>query len=459
MMKPSLWITGVLGIGLTASVTIAATGYVPVAAPGTRVGMIEIGGLTKDEAAKKIRTWWEAEKAHEITLRLEEANKEYTARPGQMGVTIDDAGSLASIDFRDFWENAKGIVDKTDENGKFPIKFKKASTTVKSLADFVSANVSKPRPARVTFNNGRFERIAEVAGRELDTEALGDAVIEALSSDKVASIPIREAKKTVTDEELANINEVRSEFSTRFSEGKVSRSANIRTASEKIDGFVMAPGQRFSFNKVVGRRGPDTGFKEAGVYKNGKHDIDFGGGICQVSSTLYNASLVADLKVPVRLNHSMPVPYVPLGQDATVDFYGADLVIENNLSTPIALSVSTSPGKITFRVLGKKDPSLSVKIVRGGQRSWSVGEQVVSDPSLPAGRRKVIEKGSSGHAINTWRVVFKDGVEVRRDTLGQSYYRGGKRIVAVGTAAAPEPKPVMDEQTPPPTIPDESDGL
>jgi len=144
MMKPSLWITGVLGIGLTASVTIAATGYVPVAAPGTRGGMIEIGGLTKEEAAKKIRTWWEAEKAHEITLRLDEANKEYTARPGQMGVTIDDAGSLAAVDFRDFWENAKGIVDKTDENGKFPIKFKKASTDVTCLAELSPAKFSKP---------------------------------------------------------------------------------------------------------------------------------------------------------------------------------------------------------------------------------------------------------------------------------------------------------------------------
>lgn len=458
-MKPSILIAGVLGLGGVAGVTVAANGYVPVAAPGTRIGMVEIGGLTKEQAAKKIRTWWESEKTREITLELDEANKKYTARPGQMGVTVDDTGSLEKVDFRDFWENAKGVVDKSDENGKFPVLFKKTGTSAKGLVEFVAENVAKPRPAKVMYKDGRFERTPEIAGRELDTEALGDAVIQALTGDGSASIPVREAKKTVSDEDLNAIDEVRSEFTTRFSEGKVARSSNIRTAAAKIDGFVMAPGERFSFNKVVGKRGPETGFKEAGVYKNGKHDIDFGGGICQVSTTLYNASLIADLAIPKRSNHSMPVPYVPLGQDATVDYYGADLVIENNLDTPIALSVSFRPGTITFRILGKKDPSLSVKILRGGERSWSAGEQTIKDPTLPAGRTKVIERGTMGRSINTWRVVYKDGVEVRRDPLGQSYYRGGKRIVAVGTAAAPTPDvaPVPDEI--PPTVPDEHDGF
>jgi vancomycin resistance protein YoaR len=459
-MKKLAWVLGVLGTGSVAGVSVAAKGYEPVAAPGTTVGMVEIGGLTKEAAAKKIRVWWEQEKTREITLRLVEANKTIAGRPGKLGVTVDDTGSIEKVDFRDFWESAKAILDKGDENAKFPIKFKAASTAAPELAEFVENNVAAPRPARVYMSGTKIERIPEISGRELDSDRLGDAVIEALNGDGTADIPVREAKKTVSDEDLAQISEVRSEFTTKFSEGKASRSANIRNAAKRIDGLVLAPGQRFSFNKVVGKRGPDTGFQVAGVYKNGRHDVDFGGGICQVSTTLYNAALVADLKIPARRNHSMPVPYVPLGRDAAVDYNGVDLVIENNLETPIALSSSVSRGQITFRVLGKRDPSLSIKIVTGGAKSWSAGEQTIKDPSLPAGRTKVIEKGSSGHSINSWRVVYRDGVEVRRDPLGQSYYRGGKRIIAVGTAA-PKPSELAPEIDPmaPPTLPDESDGL
>lgn len=457
-MKKFAWVVGVLGSGSVAGVSFAAARHEPVAAPGTMVGKVAIGGLTREEAAKKVRVWWEQEKVREITLNLPESMKSFSARPGKLGVTVDDAGSISKVEFRDFWAEAKSLFNDKGENEKFPILFKSTATKATELEEFVAANVEGIRPARVIYKGGVFERTPEVAGRELDSAKLGEAVIAALEGDGSAAIPIREAEKSVTDEELEAINEVRSEFTTKFSEGKVSRSSNIRTAASRIDGLVLAPGQSFSFNKVVGKRGPETGFKVAGVYKNGKHDVDFGGGICQVSTTLYNAALMADLKIPKRQNHSMPVPYVPLGRDAAVDYNGIDLVLENNLDTPIALHATVSSGQITFKILGRKDPSMQVKIVTGGARSWGVGQQTIKDASLPAGRTKVIEKGSNGHSINSWRVIYRDGVEVRRDPLGQSYYRGGKRIVAVGTAA-PSPKPSEAPVDPPSTIPDESDGI
>jgi len=456
-MKKVAFVVGLVTSGSVAGVSFAASRHTPVAPPGTKVGMLDISGLSREEAAKKIRVWWEQEKTREITLRLAEANKSISARPGKLGVTVDDAVSIAKVDFRDFWGAAKGIFDKSDEGEKFPILFKSTTTTASELEKFVADNVEGIRPARVFYKNGKFERQPEVAGRELDSARLGNAVIAALNGEGTADIPIREAPKTVPDDALNAINEVRSEFTTKFSEGKVSRSANIRLSAKRIDGLVLAPGQTFSFNKVVGKRGPETGFQVAGVYKNGKRDVDFGGGICQVSTTLYNAALIADLKIPKRQNHSMPVPYVPLGRDAAVDYNGIDLIVENNLDTPIALHASVSSGQITFRILGRKEPGMDVKIVTGGSRSWSAGQQTIKDPSLPAGRTKVIERGSNGYAINSWRVVYKDGVEVRRDALGQSHYRGGKRIVAVGTAA---PKPTPEEApVAPPTIPDEHDGI
>jgi vancomycin resistance protein YoaR len=195
-----------------------------------------------------------------------------------------------------------------------------------------------------------------------------------------------------------------------------------------------------SFNGLVGRRTPQAGYRIAGVYVNGRHEVDFGGGICQVSSTLYNAALLANLKIAKRSNHSMPVPYVPLGRDATVDYdSGTDLLIENNSDGPIAVDAEYLPGKLTFRVLGQKVPGQSVKIVQGPRRSWGNGTRVVRDPRLPAGRTVVQESGSAGHALRVTRIVLRDGVEVARESLGVSHYPGGDRIVRVG-AARPRPK-------------------
>jgi vancomycin resistance protein YoaR len=167
-----------------------------------------------------------------------------------------------------------------------------------------------------------------------------------------------------------------------------------------------------------------------------------------VSGTLYNAVLLANLKVKHRENHSMPVAYLPVGRDATVDYGTKDLRFENSTDHPIAIYSSYVTGRLTFGVLGLKEPGLSVEIVTSGHKSWSRGIQYVTDKTLPPGKTKVVEKGASGHQIDTYRVVKKDGVEVKREYLGRSHYAGGVRIIARGPAAAvPTPGPV---NVPPP---------
>jgi vancomycin resistance protein YoaR len=202
------------------------------------------------------------------------------------------------------------------------------------------------------------------------------------------------------------------------------------------------PGQQVSFNQTVGRRTVQGGFKTAPVLKNGRHDFDIGGGICQVSSTMYNAALFANLKVVMRNNHSLPSAYVPLGRDATVDWGTLDLVISNPLEQPVAISSTFQTGKLTFRVLGKKDPSIKVKVFTDNEDSWGRGEQTIIDRSLKPGTRRVIEKGSNAHSCDTYRVVYKDGVEIKREHLNHSLYGGCPRTVAYNPAAPVGPKPV-----------------
>jgi vancomycin resistance protein YoaR len=322
------------------------------------------------------------------------------------------------------------------------MRFRESGNGGEVLEQHVASSIGGKRPARVRLIDGSIVREAEVSGYGVDRSRLGTSLVLALSRGGVLEVPLMEAPKRLPDSELAKINDVVSEYSTSFPRSQTSRNANLRLASERLDGVVLMPGEVFSFNETVGERTVRDGFRLAGVYRNGRHDVGIGGGICQVSGTLYNAILLSNAKIVQRRNHSMPVPYLSVGRDATVDWGKIDLQFQNSFDHPIAISSSFEPGKLTFRILGQKDPTLSVKIVTADHRSWGRGVKYVHDGSLQPGKSKVIEKGSSGHSVLTYRVVLKNGVEVSRELLGRSQYPGGVRIVARNEKAmAGEPKP------------------
>jgi vancomycin resistance protein YoaR len=201
---------------------------------------------------------------------------------------------------------------------------------------------------------------------------------------------------------------------------------------------MIMPGEKMGFNETVGQRTLAGGYKIAGVYVNGRHDTGIGGGICQVSTTLYNASLFANLKVLERTNHSLPVPYVPLGRDATVNYGAQNLVIQNTMATPIVVVSQYQPGKLTFRILGKKEEGLEVKLYQGRVHSYGGGTRREYDPKLPAGATKVQHNGDN-RSVQTFRAVYKNGVKVSTETLKDSHYDGGGTIITFGPKAKPKP--------------------
>jgi vancomycin resistance protein YoaR len=441
-----------------AAVSIVAARFEPTIVPNTYVGIVGVGGLTKEAAAKKVRVWWEAVRVEKLALKNSLFQKPIgEMTPGQLGIIVDDAASVADLPMSDIVQAVSEKVSGAPERKTFEIKFKPVPAALDELKKTITAAVGKNRPARVVFTKGVIVQKPEMSGFELDDKALADAVVAGLKTGTV-EVPLHEAAKTVPDEQLAKIKDVVSEYSTTFPSYQSSRNTNIRLAAAKLNGSILMPGQQLSFNQTVGQRTAEGGFREAPVLKNGKHDHDIGGGICQVSTTLYNASLLADLKIVRRNNHSIPSVYVPVGRDATVDWGTLDLIIENPSDKPIAVSSTYLNGKITFRILGEKDPSITIKIETANHRSWGRGEETVIDRSLKPGTRRVVEKGSSGHAIDTYRIVYKDGVEIRREHLNHSDYAGMLRVVAYNPAA-PAPKPAAPTTgtvtppiaTPPPT--------
>jgi vancomycin resistance protein YoaR len=395
----------------------------------TLVGTVYVGNMPEDKAERVLAKWWAAQIDRPIVLKSDLLNEPGSITPKELGIGFDIKSTLSQIP-------RAGVLDCF---GKVPATHIAPVLTVdgEALNDLkpqLESHIKSPSKAAVFYEDGKFSRVRETGDARVDLPKLQNRLLLAVLHRSNVHVPFVERGKRVSDQDLASINEVESEFSTHFPTAKKSRCSNIKLASSKLDGIVLMPGDRVSFNSTVGRRTEKSGFQIAGVYKNGKHDFDVGGGICQVSTTLYNAALFANLKIVHRHNHSMPVAYVPLGRDATVDYGVLDLEIENNRDHPIAINSEYHPGKLTFRILGQKDSGMEVKIESDGRQRWDAGTQTVVDPTLAAGKTKVVDKGASGQQINTYRVIYRDGKLVARESLGRSYYKGGQKVIAVGRA-------------------------
>ena len=451
-MKRFLFAIGTFVAGVVVTLSLVAARFEPTIRPNTYVGLVPVGGLSREEAARKLRIWWETEKSRPVAFTSKALRRSPPPMAAsELGMVVDDWASVRDLPLEELGEYALRSLKREDApETRAEVVLKMVGGRMAPLSEFVKANSPQPRPARVRWQGGALRRQREESSLALDEPKVPEAVLTAFRTNEPVELPLTEADKRVPDQDLEKVRALVHEFSTSFNARDVNRSSNIRLASSRFDGLVLMPGERLSFNEIVGRRSVAAGFKLAGVYKNGRHDTGIGGGICQVSTTLYNAALFANLKVLKRLNHSMPVPYVPVGRDATVDYGNIDLLIENSHQTPIAVESEYKPGRLTFRILGAPQPGLEVKLVASGHKSWDRGVKTVPDPGLPSGKQKVIEKGSRGHSITTHRLVYRDGKLVNKEPLGVSRYAGAVRIIAVGSKPAVSPTVAATPPAPPP---------
>lgn len=224
-----------------------------------------------------------------------------------------------------------------------------------------------------------------------------------------------------------------SSYSTSFASSSSNRATNVSLATNKINGKVLMPGEVFSFNGTVGKRTPQAGFKVAGVYMNGQVATDYGGGICQVSSTLYNAVLRANLEIVDRSNHMFEVGYVPIGTDATVSWGAPDFKFKNSRSYPIKIVTSSSNRKCVVKFYGlKESEEYDIEIVSYRTGSVPYRTTYATDSSLAAGQQKVIQRGSNGAKSVAYRIRKKNGQVISKELLSKDTYDPHNQIIAVG---------------------------
>ena len=222
-------------------------------------------------------------------------------------------------------------------------------------------------------------------------------------------------------------------FTTRYDETNYNRTNNLEIATDKIDGTVLMPGEIFSYNQVVGKRTIEEGYRNAKIYENGQVVDGLAGGICQVSSTLYNAALLSDLEIIERHNHSFTTSYLPAGRDATVVYGVKDLKFQNNRSYPIKISGSLESGILRFTINGiKEEDEVEVKLYSTTIRTIPYSEKVVVDYSLDSGDRVVKQYGHAGSQVNTRMEKYVNGELVYDEVITSDVYDPMQTIIHVG---------------------------
>ena len=265
-------------------------------------------------------------------------------------------------------------------------------------------------------------------------------------------IPIvkKKANVTINDIGLEAFPNKLQEFSTRYDASLYGRSENLRIATSKIDGTVLMPGQQFSFNGVVGERTVQEGYKNAAIFAGDSVVDGLAGGICQVSSTLYNAALLSNLQIDERYNHSFKTSYLEVGRDATVVYGVKDLKFTNNRSYPIKIEGSSENGVVNFAIYGiEEDTEYKINIIPVITSTIPYTVQTITDNTLAPGSQRVDQAGSSGYRVTTYKETVLNGAVISKEQISNDIYKAMNRIVRVGPTMVSAPAPA----TPSPETP------
>lgn len=253
------------------------------------------------------------------------------------------------------------------------------------------------------------------------------------------TITVEPVQPEVTADMLQNMGELAS-FSTYFNTGEINRTHNLQTAAASINKKILPSHAVFSFNDTVGQRTLEKGYLDAKVIVGNKFEPGLGGGICQVSSTLYNACLLAGLEIVERHNHNLAVAYVSLGRDATVAYGLQDYQFRNNTDQPVYIRAVTSGGRLTVNIYGSLQYKQRIEISSIVDQTLDFSTVTEVDNTLAPGTQVVNIGGQLGYVVRSFRTFYgEDGAVIKSEKLATDSYRPLNRVVLMGPSAVIEP--------------------
>lgn len=292
-------------------------------------------------------------------------------------------------------------------------------------------------PARYDIETGQI--VDGTVGVTLDLEAAQFALDAALSGETI-QLPAEIVYPTVTAEELQEVlfRDLLSVCTTKVS-GTSTRKNNVKLSGEAVNGTILNDGDIFDYNQVVGQRTTERGYGAAPSYINGETVDSIGGGICQTSSTIYLATLLANLEIVERYAHRYAPSYITLGMDATVSWGGPEFRFKNNTGYPIRIDVSYANSEITVSIYGTKTDDTTVKMTRDIISSSGYETEYVETEDLPWGTQQQKQSGYTGYEVVSYRNIYDgNGNLISSNVEAKSSYKSRNEIILVGIAGRPD---------------------
>lgn len=410
------------------------------------IGDLNLSGLTYNQAIKTVDDYVTELSGREFTFVSVNNNSE-TVNARELGIywankdAIKDAISIGKSG--NLICQYKAVCDLQHEKKVYPLQlgFEKESVlnVINKQGYLYNQDASD---ALITRENGVFHMTPGESGIQVDVDGSVAEVMDELNKwngeEKTFQLKVKEKAPKATEETLALLTDVLGTFTTGFKSSSADRSGNVRTGCKHLNGHLLMPGEQLSVYEAVSPFTEENGYFMAGSYLNGQVVESLGGGICQVSSTLYNAVIRAELQVDERYPHSMVVNYVDLSSDAAIAGTYKDFKFTNSTDYPIFIEGFTTEDKhITFNIYGHEtrpaNRTIEFESVQTSKTEPDT-ENIIADGSKPIGYIST-QSAHIGYTGELWKVVKVDGVETDRIKINKSTYHPSPRSATVGTAA------------------------
>lgn len=416
-------------------------------AMGVYVEEVNVSGMTKEEAKAAVEEYVAGKGQEKVTLIIGE--EELNVSREDLGIAwnneevLEEALGLGKTG--NLIRRYKALKDLEFENKVYELKYAADTDKIQTVVTEKCTKYNqKATNVGLKKTASGFEVVDGKPGVVVDEKAAVEVIASFIEEEYGAenakvSIPTMISEPIGSAEELAKVKDLLGTFQTSFKTSGSDRSKNVRTGAGHIDGTVLYPGETFSTYEYVNPFTVENGYAMAGSYLNGKVVDSLGGGICQVSSTLYNAVLFAELEIVERSPHSMMVTYVQASADAAIAGTYKDFKFKNNTNAPIYIEGYTTDAKqIVFNIYGEetRPSNRTLKFTNKVLESTPAVTQLVADPAQGIGYR-IVESGHNGCKAELYKEVYVDGKLESSEKVNKSNYRVSNRMVYYGINGDP----------------------
>lgn len=419
-----------------------------------KIDNIEVGGLDRHECKKLLENRVFELQSSKIILKVKDKKTAISAKNMNLRIgskEIDEVVSEAvNLGRKGFIVNRAFDVRRA-KNGGVSLILKKhiSDGNIKNMLEIADSKLLKnTKDAYLVETAGKPKIVKEVRGYKVDSKNAFNSLKKSIENswrgkDLISEIAVKYVPPKVTADMLSSMKDKIGSFTTSYPQYDVNRCRNIENGTRLINGSYLKSGENFSVHDSVAPFSYENGYYKAGAFENGDIVQEYGGGICQVATTLYNAVIRAELDVLERHNHYMTISYVPLSFDAAIAGSDQDLKIKNSSKHPIYIMGTAGNGKVTFSIYGTetRDKNRRIEFENRVLSSKRPKKKVIKkDSDLKKGKEKVKFPGSIGYVAELWKKVYIDGKLIKKYKFNTSHYAAVPKRVILGTKKGKDDK-------------------